>query len=148
MLVSIIQGRKKAVNPVKKTCSIITIHQVKRLRGGCDQDWETAGEGRCSAGITFFGAIASTHTFEERCENNVNSLTDSKNALFFKASRNALKGLCGFTVVVRQQEVLAGIVVSLFGQHCNVFMTDWHFFFSTRVGSIFCQRSRQPDPSA
>lgn len=49
---------------------------------------------------------------------------DSKNALFFKASGNPLKGLSGFKVAVCPKEVLMGIMVSLLGWHWNLFMTD------------------------
>lgn len=61
---------------------------------------------------------------------------DSKNALFFKASRNAPKGPCGRCSPTGSAW---GILVSLFGRHCNVFMTDWHIF-QHGFGSIFCQR--------
>lgn len=72
----------------------------------------------------------------------MNTPMDSKNALFFKASRNALKGPCGFTVVVCQQEVFAVITIRLFGQHSNVFMTDT--FFNTDLVPFFVKEVVSP----
>lgn len=42
---------------------------------------------------------------------------DSKNVLFHQASRNALMGPCGLTVLVCQKDVLAEIMAGSLGNH-------------------------------